>query len=221
MRQPNRAAARRTANYVLSLWLFFSAAVARADWTCAPSETSCKTIFIVHNSWHAAIVLGRIDLSLDALPELSDFPDAKFIEFSWGDQDFFPDPNSGIWAALRAAFWSGGSVLHLVGFNENVGQFYRSAEIFELRLAPAAQQRLIRFISQTFARANSNSRAQARPGLFAYSRFYPASAKFSALRTCNTWVAEALASAGLPISPGTVLTAGSLASQLELLGKSK
>ncbi|MGH7886856.1 MAG: DUF2459 domain-containing protein, partial [Candidatus Binatia bacterium] len=106
MRQANRAAALRTANYVLILWLFFSAGMARADWICAPSETSCKTIFVVHNSWHAAIVLNRGDLGLDDLPELSDFPGAKFIEFSWGDQDYFPDPNSGIWAALRAAFWS-------------------------------------------------------------------------------------------------------------------
>jgi uncharacterized protein (TIGR02117 family) len=220
MRRANRAAALRAANYALSLWLFFNPATAWTDWVCAPSETSCKTVFVVHNSWHAAIVLDRGDLSHDALPELSDFPDAKFIEFSWGDQDYFPDPNSGIWAALRAAFWSGGSVLHLVGFSENVGQFYRGAEIFELRLAPAAQQQLIHFISQTFARANSSSRAQASPGLFPYSRFYPASAKFSVLRTCNTWVAEALASAGLPISPGTVLTAGSLASQLAVIGKS-
>ena len=220
MRRLNRAAALRAANYVLSLWLFFSGVTARADWVCAPGETSCKTVFIVHNAWHASIVLDRGDLSHDALPELSDFPGAKFIEFSWGDQDFFPDPNSGIWAALRAAFWSGGSVLHLVGFSENVGQFYRGAEIFELRVAPAAQRQLIHFISQTFARTNSHSRAPARPGLFAYSRFYPANAKFSVLRTCNTWVAEALASAGLPISPGTVLTAGSLASQLADIGKS-
>jgi len=220
MRRANKKTALRAANYVLSLWLFFSAGTVSADWVCAPSETSCKTAFIVHNSWHAAIVLSRADLGLDDLPELSDFPGAKFIEFSWGDQDYFPDPNSGTWAAFRAAFWSGGSVLHLVGFNENVGQFYRGAEIFELRLAAAAERQLVQFISQTFARANSNSRAQARPGLFPYSRFYPATGKFSALRTCNTWVAEALASAGLPISPRSVLTAGNLASQLADIGKS-
>ncbi len=220
MRQPNRKTARRTASNVLCLWLFFNAGTARADWVCAPGETSCKTIFIVHNAWHAAIVLDRGDLSLDAVPELSDFPGAKFIEFSWGDQDYFPDPNSGVWAALRAAFWSRGSVLHLVGFSENLAQFYGGAEIFELRLAPAAQRQLIRFISQTFARPNSSSRAQATPGLFPYSRFYSATGKFSLLRTCNTWVAEALASAGLPVSPGNVFTAGSLASQLADLGKS-
>ena len=220
MRRANIKTALCAANQVLSLWLFFSVGTARADWICAPGEISCKTVFIVHNTWHASIVMDSGDLSHDALPELSDFPDAKYIEFSWGDQDYFPDPNSAVWDALRAAFWSGGSVLHLVGFNENVGQFYRGAQIFELRLTAAAERQLIYFISQTFARANSNSRAPARPGLFPYSRFYPAAGKFSVLRTCNTWVAEALASAGLPISPRSVLTAGNLASQLADIGKS-
>ena len=213
--------ARRTSTTVLSLWLLLNACMARADWFCASGESSCKTIFIIHNSWHAAIIVSASDVSLDVLPELSDFPSAKFIEFSWGDQDYFPDPNSGVWAALRAAFWSRGSVLHLVGFSENVGQFYGGAEIFELRLAPVAHRQLIHFISASFARSNSHGRAQASPGLFAYSRFYPSTAKFSVLRTCNTWIAEALASAGVPISPGSVLTAGSLASQLARPGQTK
>ena len=221
MRRDSRKTALRTVNFVLSLWLLLNPAMTRAGWVCASSENSCKTVFIVHNSWHAAIALNREDVSLDALPELSDFPDAKFIEFSWGDQDYFPDPNSGVWAALRAAFWSGGSVIHLVGFSENVAEFYGGAEIFELRLAPAAHRQLIRFISESFARSNSSGRAQASPGLFAYSRFYPSTAKFGVLRTCNTWIAEALASAGVPIRPGSVLTAGSLASQLAAVGKSR
>jgi hypothetical protein len=46
---------------------------------------------------------------------------------------------------------------------------------------------------------------------------YPATPKFSLLRTCNTWVAEALESAGVPVSPRMVNTAGNLASQLAQL----
>ena len=217
----NNPAGRRSVNYVLGLGLclLFRASIVLAEWSCAPGEASCKTVFIVHNAWHAAIVLSKDDLSTDALPELADFADARSIEFSWGDQDYFPDPNSGVWAALRAAFWSGGSVVHLVGFNESVARFYSRAEIFELHLGQPAYRQLIFFISQTFARPDANSRGHASPGLFAYSRFYRANGKFSALRTCNTWVAEALEAAGLPISPGSVLTAGSLASQIAPLGK--
>jgi uncharacterized protein (TIGR02117 family) len=204
---------------IVCLWLCFDSRPVFADWSCAPQEPACNSVFIVHNAWHAAIVLKREDLSSDALPELVDFPDAKFIEFSWGDRDFFTDPNAGVWAALRAAFWSSGSVLHLVGFNDGVAEFYRGSETTELRLAPPAYRLLIDFLSHAFARPASAGRAQSSPGLFAYSRFYPATARFSLLRTCNTWVAEALSAAGLPLSPSGVLTAGSLASQIAPLGK--
>ena len=217
MRRLKETRFQHAASYIPLLWLLLHPAQAIANWTCAADEASCKTIFIVHNSWHAAIVISRDDMSAGVMPELSDFSEAKFIEFSWGDQDYFPDPESGMWAALRAAFWSGGSVLHLVGFSQNVAQFYGGAEIFTLRLTPAALQQLTRHISQFFSRENSSRRAKAAPGLFAHSRFYSSSGKFSLLRTCNTWVAEALEAAGIPVFPESVVTAGSLASQLAAL----
>ena len=204
---------------LLVLFLALGSGAVAADWSCNGEEPSCKSVFIVHDSWHAAIVLDKSDIPSDAMPELADFPDARAIEFSWGDQDYFPNPNSGVWAALRAAFWSTGSVLHLVGLNEDVATFYRRAEITELRLAPAAFDRMIAYIAQTFARAPPNDRAPASPGLFSYSRFYPATANFSLLRTCNAWVAEALESAGMPLSPRTVITAGNLVSQIAPYGK--
>ena len=148
------------------------------------------------------------------MPELADFPAAQFIEFSWGDKDYFPDPQSGVFAAIKAALWSGGSVMHLVGFSGTVDNFYRGAAITELRLNPPAYSRMVDYINETFAREKSLGRARAAPGLFPDSRFYPASRSFSLLRTCNTWVAEALEQAGLPISSGLVITAGNLQSQL-------
>jgi hypothetical protein len=35
------------------------------------------------------------------------------------------------------------------------------------------------------------------------------------MNTCNTWVAEALETAGLPVSAGLVITAGQLAEELD------
>ncbi len=204
----------RALTSLLPLWLLLTCDAALANWTCPASEASCKTIFIVHNAWHAAIVVDRHDVGAAVFPELSDFPDARFLEFSWGDQDYFPDPDSGIWAGLRAAFWSGGSVVHIVGLSENVAQFYGAAQIVTLRLSPPALQKLVRYVSQSISRENAGHRANAAPGLFANSRFYRANGKFSLFRTCNTWVAEALEAAGIPVFPESVVTAGSLASQL-------
>jgi uncharacterized protein (TIGR02117 family) len=201
----------------LVLWLSLYASEAREanGWTCSPNETKCRSVFIVYDSWHAAIVLRKHDVSSAAIPELIDYPDARLIEFSWGDKDYFPDPKSGVLKALRAAFWSRGSVMHLVGFSNDLEKFYPGASIVELGLASRAYDRLIDFISQSFLRPTTNGRAQASPGLYSYSHFYISTGKFSILNTCNTWVAEALKAAGLPVFPGLVISAAQLGEQLD------
>lgn len=204
---------------LVGLTLFFALGAAYpqalSQWACANKEASCQSVFIVDNSWHAAIVLRTSDLSDKTMPELADFPATQFVEFSWGDKDYFPNPQSGAFAAVRAALWSDGSVMHLVGFSDAVDHFYRGATVTELRLSTTAYGRMVDYINETFAREKSLGRARAAPGLFPDSRFYPATRSFSLLRTCNTWVAEALEQAGLPIASGFVITAGNLRSQLE------
>jgi len=119
------------------LCLLLLAPQARAssiEWECAAPQPSCRSVFIVHSAWHAAIVLRKGDIASDRVPELVDFPSAQFIEFSWGDKDYFPNPDAGVFAGLKAAFWSSGSVLHLVGLSSDWQAFYAGAEIIELRL---------------------------------------------------------------------------------------
>jgi len=185
---------------------------------CPPNTPECKPVFVVYDAWHAGIILRKSDIPAPAVPEVVDFPHADMIEFSWGDKDYFPDPDPGVIGALRAAFWSGGSVLHVVGFSGAVKTFYRTGEVVQMRLTPQGHDRLLRYISDTFARTSPTRRSQPSPGLSPQGRFYPATRKFSLLRTCNTWVAEALKSAGLPVSPALVITSGSLGSQLEGIG---
>lgn len=188
---------------------------ANSQWECSQDNNSCKPVFVVHNSWHAALVLKSLDIPPNLMPELADFPGATLIEFSWGDEDFFQNPDAGFWSGLKAAFWSSGSVLHLVGLDKQVTAVYTGAEIFELRLSGAAYQRLSVFLARTFSRPQVSDRAPSKPGLFSSSKFYPATPRFSVLRTCNTWVAEALTFAGLPLSPSLVISAGQLAAQVE------
>jgi uncharacterized protein (TIGR02117 family) len=199
--------------YLLCCTLGFGGASAQSDWACPPKDRYCRPVYIVHDSWHAGIVLRRQDLTRKTLPELDDLPGAVFVEFSWGDKDYFPALRPGISLGLKAAFWSSGSVLHVVGLSSTVESFYPNAQIVELHLAQPAYSRLIAYLSGSFARPQTD-KAPAEPGLVANGRFYPSNRRFSVLNTCNTWVAEGLQTAGLPVWPGLVITAGQLADQL-------
>ena len=179
-----------------------------------------RGVFVTRSGWHSGIVIKRADLSERDLPELRDFPDAEYLEFGWGDWDYFQAPDPGIGLALKAAFWSSGSVLLVVGIKGALEHHFRGSEIVEIVLADQSFQRLIHFISGTFSRPNPAQPAEARPGLDSSSRFYRAQGNFYLSRNCNTWVAEALRSAGLPIT-SPILTAGGLISEVKRFGMPK
>lgn len=206
--------ARILARIFLIVFLLHTYSNTAAEIPVRGQAKNIRTVFVVHDAWHAAIVIKKADIPTVVLPELNDFPSAEYLEFSWGDRDYFPAPDAGIGLALKAAFWSSGSILHVVGFKDAVENVYPGAEIIAITLSEEGFQRLIKFISDTFARPHPLAPAEARPGLFSNGRFYSAEGQFSLLRTCNTWVAEALSAAGLPISPGHVITAGNLGNQV-------
>ena len=197
---------------LLQLLTACSAPIMQLD-SYAPGNND-KRVFVVHNNWHAALVVRKADLSRGLVPERDHFPEAEYLEIGWGDRDYFPATEESVGLALRAALWSRGSVLHVVGFRGAVKDYFTAGEIIELALSRESFRRLSEFVSTSFIRADSIMPAQSQPGLVANGRFYPASGRFSILKTCNTWLAEALKSAGLGISPWYVITAGSLARQV-------
>jgi uncharacterized protein (TIGR02117 family) len=175
---------------------------------------NAKRVYVVHNNWHAALVLRKADLSHDLIPEQDHFPEAEYLEIGWGDRDYFPAIEESVGLALRAAFRSRGSVLHVVGFKGAVTDYITDGEIIELALSREAFLSLSAFVSASFSRVDPSVPAPAQPGLVATGRFYPAIGRFGVLRTCNTWIAQSLNSAGLNITPLYVITAASLARQV-------
>ncbi|HEU4342542.1 MAG TPA: DUF2459 domain-containing protein [Candidatus Binatia bacterium] len=174
-----------------------------------------RRIFVVNYGWHTAIVIKKSELSEKALPEVREFPDADYLEIGWGDRDYYQAADAGLGLALRAAFWSSGSVLHVVGIQGAAERHFAGSEIVEIMLGDQMFQRLSEFISGTFLRFDPAAPAEGRPGQYPTSQFYPARGKFHLFHTCNTWVAEALGAAGLPISPAFTFTAGSLMSRVK------
>jgi uncharacterized protein (TIGR02117 family) len=203
---------------VVLIGLLASACARPIDQPYQASETKTRSVFVVNHGWHTGIAIRKADLSRTILPELRDFPDAEFLEIGWGDWDYYQAPDPGLGMALKAAFWSSRSVLHVVGFRVPVENQFRGSEIVEIALSDEGLDRLRRFVAGTFLRSAESLPAEASPGLYANSRFYPARGRFQVFRTCNTWVAEALHTAGVPITPFYAMTAGNLINQVKHVG---
>jgi uncharacterized protein (TIGR02117 family) len=184
-----------------------------------PPGEATITIYVVGHGWHTGIVIRRDDIPAESWPEDRRFPTAGFLEVGWGDRAFYESPEAGMRLALKAAFNSEASVLHVAGFDPPPATYFSRGEIIAIELSSRGVQALARFVSAAYALDGAGQPIEVGPGLYPLSRFYLATGRYSLFYTCNTWVAEALRAAGCPITPALAVTAGNLLLQAEQCGR--
>src|SRR5262249_19856196 len=121
--------------------------------------------------------------------------------------------------ATRAAVFSRDSVLHVVGLPTRPKPAFAAEDVVEIGLSRPGFDTLARFVDGTFDRAGQPAASAQGRGLYGDSAFYPAGGRHPLLNTCNSWIADALRAAGLPITPVYAMTAGNLMWQLSRLPK--
>ena len=174
-------------------------------------------IWVLGHGWHTAIVVRRADVDRAMWPDVDDFPAATFIEVAWGDREFYMATPATVWMAITAAFTTGRSVLHVVALDAPVAVYFPRSEIVELHVSRSGFQALTRFISEEHQRDAEGRSVRLQPGLYGASWFYTARSRYSLSNTCNTWVARALETAGLPVTPSGVITASGVMQQVAAL----
>ena len=164
-------------------------------------QDSKKTIYLVGHGWHAGIVLRHSDISDKLWPEINDFTDAEYLEIGWGDMDYYqiPDPHVGI--IIKAALLPSSSVLHIVGFNDPVADYFPHSEVIELQLSDSGFVKMIQRIAATHSRDEKGNPIILGPGLYGDSLFYCSIETYHIFKTCNIWTAKTLRTAGLPVKP--------------------
>ncbi|MDH4582551.1 DUF2459 domain-containing protein [Pseudomonas sp. BN415] len=173
-----------------------------------------RSVYVVNHGLHTGLAIARPDL-LQVLPELAEeFGDGDFVEFGWGDEDFYRAPQATLSLALRALFGSTGTVLHAVKIDGDPRRRFAASEVIEVRVTEDGYRRLLAFVAGTFTHSATGTLAMLGPGLYGESRFYQAEGSYSLFYTCNTWVAEALAASNCPMSPTAAITAGNVMAQL-------
>jgi len=172
------------------------------------------SVYVVSTDWHTSIVLARADLPAAAIPESADVAVSRFLEFGWGDAEYYQAEHPGVATTLRAGLWPTPSVLHVRGFDAAPAARYPKAVIEEVPFDAEGFAAVVDFIDRSFERDGQARAPAIGPGLTSNSRFYPAKGNFHILYTCNTWTARALKDGGLDIDVGTAKFANSLMDQL-------
>lgn len=172
------------------------------------------SVLLVNHGLHAGLLIARADLAR-ALPALAEtFATGDWVEIGWGDEDFYRTPQPSLGLALRALLRPTPAALHVQPI-DGTPRGLSGGEVVEIRLSEAGYRRLLAFVVASFGRSAQGTPTDLGPGLFIGSRFYRAKGHYSLLRTCNTWLAEALAAGGCPLRPARLVTAGQLLSRLQ------
>jgi hypothetical protein len=111
-----------------------------------------------------------------------------------------------------AALWPGPGLVLATGLIAPPQDAFGAAHVIALTVTVQQAHDAQAFIWQTL-----ESPAPYATGPYEGSVYFAATAKYSAFHTCNTWAAEALAAAGLPIRRAGVIFAGQLWAQVRRL----
>jgi len=177
------------------------------------AANAAHRIWVVSNGWHSGIVLARADVPESVIPEIADFPHARFFEFGWGDAEFYPAREAGAWLALRAAF-PGPAVMHVSGLPDHPARIWPNVTILSFAVNAEALRRLLDYLRNSFGRAGAGRAVVSARGVYPFSLFYPAMGRFHLFNTCNSWTAQALTAMGLDASLGGVNTAEDLVARI-------
>ncbi len=165
------------------------------------------TLFIESNGIHTGLILPKVAAGVDwrSIFPGKDLRDPRYgaydhLSIGWGDRDFYL--NTPTWADINlptvttAAIGSNRTMLHV----DHLPRPDADGSVRRLVMRPAEYRRLAAYIQASLVTGGER-----RHGYYAYDAFYTARGRYSALRTCNGWVGDALRFAGIRVGAWTPL----------------
>jgi hypothetical protein len=206
-------------------WIFalFSALVLVACRDPAPAErpstAGTRVVYVDRRSWHIAIGFAAADLEPPLAAVRGAFPSALYLEFGFGDRQYLTSRHPGA-GTLLSALWPGPGLILMTALTVSPQDAFGTGNVFELHLTARQAEQIQQFIWRTLLH-DQNTISVLEAGPYEGSVFYAASAKYSAAHTCNTWAAQSLQAARLPIHSTGVVFAGQLWSQIRDLAQAQ
>jgi uncharacterized protein (TIGR02117 family) len=174
--------------------------------TVADSERS-QVVYVVRRGWHSGIALATAQWPQRDWPLLTTFHDARYLEFGWGDADFYQADKPGAGMALAAVLWPSSTVMEVVPLQAAPPPGTDDFEAVAVHVTNSELKAIASSLDASFEQPISPTGKTYRTA-GGEARFYRARGNFHLFRMCNRWTADLLQLAGCSVSPRLALTAG-------------
>lgn len=178
--------------------------------------SAVATVYVVDRGWHTEIGLAADDVRGPLAWVKQPFPGVRYLTFGFGERAFFTSRHTDPFTMLRALFPSRAAIL-VTGLRATPADAFGREHVVALPLTAVGLARLDAFLWSYLREASDGEPQLLAPGPYPGSVFYVAAGTYDATFTCNTWTAEGLHVAGLPISADGVLFAGQVMSRVRAL----
>jgi hypothetical protein len=193
-----------------------AAPVRRAEQAAADTSGASSVIYVIKRKWHVDIGFAAADLQPPLASLRSDFPGTQYLLFGFGDRHYLLDQDRGIGGAL-AALWPGAGLMLVTAPTASLQAAFGRENVIEIAVSAAQLHAAQAFVGGGLSTQNG-AITPLRAGPYESSFYYSTSQRYSALHTCNTWAAEALQAAGLPVHSAGVELSGQVWIQVRRLG---
>jgi uncharacterized protein (TIGR02117 family) len=178
-----------------------------------------QTLYVVDSGWHTEIGLAIDKLSPSLATLAKAAPDVRYVVFGWGQRDYYMAEHPGSGDLIGAAVPSPAVVL-MIPLNETPATFFADgSKVFAVPTAQGGLDHLSRFIHESIRWTSRDRPERLGAGPYPASSFYASTETYSLVQTCNTWTAEALRVAGLPVSTSGVIFARQVIDQVRNLAR--
>lgn len=187
----------------------------------AGASDSSSVLYVIKRKWHVDIGFAAADVQPPLAALRAEFAGTQFLLFGFGDRHYLLDEDRGLRGAL-AALWPGPGLILVTGLATTLQAAFGEDNVIEIPVTAAQLRSVQDFVWRSLSRGDSASDdspiAPLHAGPYEGSLYYASSQAYSALHTCNTWAAEGLQAAGLPVHSFGVELSGQLWIQARRLG---
>src|SRR6204780_3737857 len=174
----------------------------------AQTADNSAVIYVVRRKWHVDIGFAAADLQPPLASVRAEFPATRYLLFGFGDRHYLLDHDRGF-GGMLAALWPGPGLMLVTGLSASSQAAFGEDNVIEIQLTAAQARNAQAFVWESLA-AMGNAVTPLQTGPYEGSLYYSASREYSAFHTCNTWAAEVLRAADLPVHTAAVEFSGQI-----------